>query len=62
MTRKHRPYGKNEASEERGRDKNKRRTDARKRSIRQLAKKALREAEVDSNSRIHYELMNSFRL
>ena len=58
MTRKHRPYGKNEASEERGRDKNKRRTDARKRSIRQLAKKAVK----NEAAALHSELLNSFRL
>jgi hypothetical protein len=61
VARKHRPYGKNEASEERGRDKGVH-AKARKHRIRHNIKKALREADVDSNSRIHYEWLKSFRL
>ena len=57
MTRKHRPFGKNEVSEERGRDKNATRVKARKTAVRVAAKKAANK-EADT----HRELMNAFRL
>lgn len=61
MGRKHRPYGKGEASEEYGRDKSPR-AKARKHRIRHNIKKMLREDEALNNARIHYELLNAFRL
>lgn len=57
MTRKHRPFGKNEISEERGRDKNKTRVNARKKTVRVAAKKA-----VDDEAITHRDLMNAYRL
>lgn len=57
MTRKHRPYGKNEASEKRGRDKGVH-AKARKSAVRAAAKKVVK----DEAAALHSELLNAFRL